>query len=113
MKIELTTKSRIEATTEPLLFLGVSGDFFNCITSKSVELTAKLVNSPALGEVAELLTLAVHKTFGDVVLPEGSAELLPRCGWSNGTHIQKVLPPRTSCTFKVIGGIVDLVAICN
>src|ERR1041385_1440462 len=114
VKDELTTKSRVEATTEPVLFLGVGGDFFNRITSKSIELTTKLINSPsALGEVAELLTLAVHKTFGDVVLAEGSAEFLPSGGWSNGTHIQKVLPPRTSCTFKVIGGIVDLVAICN
>src|ERR1041384_2572916 len=114
MKVELTTKSRIEATTEPLLFLGVCGDFFSCISSKSVEFTTKLINGPsALSEVAELLTLAVHKTFGDVVLTEGSAEFLPSGGWSNGTHIQKVLPPRTSCTFKVIGGIVDLISICN
>src|ERR1044071_2866992 len=114
MKVELTTKSRIEATTEPLLFLGVGGDFFCSITSKSVELTTKLINCPpALGEVAELLTLAVHKTFGDVVLTEGRTEFLPSGGWSNGTHIQKILPPRASCTFKVIGGIVDLVANCN
>src|ERR1041385_1845765 len=114
MQIELATESRIESTTEPLLFLGVGGDFFSSITSKSVEFTTKLVNSPsALSEIAELLTLAVHKTFGDVVLAEGSAEFLPSGGWSNGTHIQKVLPPRASCTFKVIGGIVNLVAICN
>src|SRR3954464_13176556 len=114
MKVELTTESSVEATTEPLLFLGVGGDFFSCITSKSVELTTKLVNGPsALSEVAELLTLAVHKTLGNVVLTEGRAEFIPRCRRSNGTHIQKVLPPRASCTFKVIGGIADLVAICN
>src|ERR1041385_4154723 len=79
MKVELTTKSRIEATTEPLLFLGVSGDFFGSITSKSVELTTKLINSPsALSEVAEFLTLAVHKTFGDVRSEEHTSELQSR-----------------------------------
>src|ERR1041385_4741905 len=108
------TESRIESTAEPLLLLGVGGDLFSSITSQSVELTTKLVNSPsALGEVAELLTLAVHKTLWNVVLTEGSAELIPSSGRSNGTHVQEILPPRASCTFKVIGGIVDLVAICN
>src|SRR3954466_2720664 len=97
MKVELATESGVEATTEPLLFLGVGGDFFSCITSKSVELTTKLVHgSSALSEVAEFLTLAVHKTLGNVVLAEGRAEFLPRCRRSNGTHIQKVLPPRAS-----------------
>src|SRR3954467_12514947 len=107
-------ESGIDSTTEPFLLLGVGGDFFSSITSKSVELTTKLVNGPsALGEVAELLTLAVHKTLWNVVLAEGSAELIPRWGRSNGTHVQEVLPPRASCTFKVIGGIADPVAICN
>src|SRR3954467_11624147 len=114
MKVELATESTVEATTEPLLFLGVGGDFFGGITSKSVELTTKLVHgSSALSEVTELLTFAVHETLGDVVLAEGRAELLPRCRWSNWAHIQKILPPRACCTFKVIGGIIDLVAICN
>src|SRR3954469_22120752 len=74
----------------------------------------KLINSPsALGEVAELLTLAVHETLWNVVLAEGTAELIPRCGRSNGTHVQEVLPPRASCTLKVVSGIADLVSICN
>src|ERR1041385_1965811 len=114
MQIELTTESRIESTTEPLFFLGVGGDFFSSISSQSVDLTTKLVNDPsALGEVAELLTLAVHKTLWNVVLAEGSAELIPSSGRSSGTHVQEILPPRASCTFKAIGGMVDLVAICN
>src|SRR3954471_13502486 len=114
MKVELATESGVEATTEPLLFLGVGGNFFGSVKSQSVELTTKLINGPsALSEVAELLTLAVHETLGNVVLTEGRAEFLPRCRWSIGTHIQKFLPPRASCTFKVIGGIADLVAICN
>src|SRR3954463_8431898 len=114
MKVELATESGVEATTEPLLFLGVGGDFFSCIMSKSVELTTKLVHgSSALSEVTELLTLAVHETLGNVVLAERSTEFLPRCRWSNWAHIQKILPPRTCCTFKVIGGIIDLVAICD
>src|SRR3954465_12575435 len=28
-------------------------------------------------------------------------------------HVQEILPPRASCTLEVIGGIADLVAICN
>src|ERR1044071_7635911 len=103
MQVELMTKSRIESTTEPLLLLCIGGDFFSSITSQSVELTTKLVNSPsALGEVAELLTLAVHETLWNVVLAEGSAEFVPRCGRSNGTHVQEVLPPRASYTLKVV-----------
>src|ERR1041385_6443200 len=99
---------------EPLLLLCVGGDLFSSITSQSVELTTKIVNSPsALGEVAELLTLAVHKTLWNVVLMEGSAEFIPSSGRSSGTHVQEILPPRASCTYKVIGGIADLVAICN
>src|SRR3954449_10660994 len=71
MQVELMTESRIESTAEPLLLLGVGGDLFSSITSQSVELMTKLVNSPpALGEVAELLTLAVHKTLWNVVLTE-------------------------------------------
>src|SRR3954466_1322227 len=92
MKVELATESTVEATTEPLLFLGVGGDFFSCITSKSVELTTKLVHgSSALSEVTEFLTLAVHETLGNVVFAERSAEFFPRCRWSIGTHIQKIL----------------------
>ena len=114
MKVKLTAEPGVKSSAEPFLLLGVGGDFFSCITSKSVELTTELVNGPpALSEVAELLTLAVHKTLGNVVLAEGRAEFLPRCRWSNGSHIQKVLPPRTSCTFEVIGGIADLVTSCN
>src|ERR1041385_1774075 len=114
MQVELTTESRIESTTESLLFLGVGGDLFSSITSQSVELMTKLVNGPsALSEVAEILKLAVHKTSWNVVFAEGSAELIPSSGRSSGTHVQEFLPPRASCTFKVIGGIADLVAICN
>src|ERR1041385_2580717 len=99
---------------EPLLLLGVGGDLFSSITSKSVELMTKLVNNPsALGEVAELLMLAVHKTLGNVVLTECSAELIPSCGRSSGTHVQEILPPRASCTLEVVGGIADPVTICN
>src|ERR1044071_2323975 len=114
MQVELMTKSRIESTTDPLLLLCVSRDLFSSITSQSVELTTKLVNSPsALGEVAELLTLAVHKTLWNVVFTEGSAELIPSCGRSNGTHVQEILPPRAICTLEVVGGIADPVTICN
>src|SRR3954471_6694546 len=28
-------------------------------------------------------------------------------------HVEIVFPPRVSCTLKVVGGIVDFVAICN
>src|SRR3954469_9277513 len=71
MKIKLTAELRIDSTTEPLLFLGVGGDLFSCITSQLVELTAVLVNGHyALGDVAKFLTFTVHKTLGDVMLME-------------------------------------------
>src|SRR3954468_9513667 len=99
---------------EPLLLLCVGGDFFGSITSKSVELTTKLVNRPsALGEVVELLTLAVHKTLGNVVLMKNITKLIPRCHWTSWAHVHEILPPIASCTLKVVGGIVDSVTICN
>src|SRR4051812_40311563 len=114
MKVELTTESSVEATTEPFLLLRVGGDFFNCITGQPVELTAVLVNSPStLGEVAELLTFTVHKTLGDVVLTECGAELIPCSGRTFGTHVEIVLPPRVGCTLAVVSSIVDPVTIRN
>ena len=71
MKIQITTELRIESTSKPLLFLGVGGDLFSCITSQPVELTADLINEPsALGEVAKFLTFMVHKILRDVMLME-------------------------------------------
>src|SRR4051812_12430711 len=114
MKVKLMAKPSVESTAEPFLLLGVGGDLFGCITGQPVELTAVLVNRPsALGEVAELLTFAVHKTLGNVVLTGCSAKLIPRSGRTCGTQVEIILPPRVSCTLKVIGGIVDFVAICN
>src|SRR3954462_9442803 len=114
MKVELTTESRIEATTEPFLLLGVGGDFFSCITGQPVELTAVLVNgSSTLREVAEFLTFTVHQTLRNLVLTERSAELVPCGGWTLGTHVEVILPPRACCSFKVVGGIGHLVVICN
>src|SRR3954464_1550991 len=95
MKIQLTAELRIESTSKPLLFLGVGGDLFSCITSQPVELTTKLVHRPsALGEVAKFLTFTVHETLGDVMLTECSVEFIPCSGWTYGTHVEIVLPPR-------------------
>src|SRR3954471_11916447 len=114
MKVELTTESSVEATTEPFLLLGIGGDLFSCITGQPVELTAVLVNSPSsLGEVAKLLTFTVHETLGDVVLTECGAELIPCSGRTFRTHVEIVLPPRVGCTLKVVSGIVDSVPIGN
>src|ERR1041384_7445384 len=75
MKIKLTAELRIESSTEPLLLLGVGGDFFSCISSQLVEFTAELINRPsALGEVAKFLTFTAHKSLRDVMLTECSAE---------------------------------------
>src|SRR3954466_9743484 len=114
MKVKLTTEPCVKSTAEPFLLLGVGGGLFSCITGQPVELTAVLVNRPsALGEVAELLTFIVHKTLGDVVLTECSAKLIPCSGRTCRTRVEIIFPPRVSCTLKVIGGIVDFVAICN
>src|SRR3954470_8397253 len=114
MKVKLTAEPCVEYSAEPFLLLGVGGDLLKCITGQPVELTAVLVNSPStLREVAELLTFAVHQTLWDVVLTECSAELVPCGGWTFGTHVEVILPPRACCSLKVVGGIVHLVAICN
>src|SRR4051812_10765983 len=44
---------------------------------------------------------------------ERSAELVPSSGWTCGTHVEVILPPRACCSLEVVGGIVHLVAICN
>src|SRR3954464_14710707 len=48
-----------------------------------------------------------------MMLMKSLTELIPSGGWSSGTHVQKVFPPRASCTLEVVGGIVDRVTICN
>src|SRR3954463_7477671 len=114
MKVELTAEPCVESSAEPFLLLGVGGDFFSCITGQPVEFTAVLVNNPStLREVAEFLTFAVHQTLGNVVLAERSAELVPSGGWTFGTHVEVIFPPRACCSFKVVGGIGLLVIICN
>src|ERR1043165_7097001 len=114
MKVELTAECCVESSAKPFLLLGVSGNFIMCITGQPVEFTAILVNSPStLREVAELLTFAVHKTLWDMVLTKRSAELVPCRGWTFGTHVEVILPPRACCSLKVVCGIVHLVAIRN
>src|SRR3954469_24761722 len=114
MKVKLTAEPCVESSAEPFLLLGVGGDFFSCITGQPIELTTVLVNSPStLREVAEFLTFAVHQTLGNVVLTEHSAELVPCGGWTFGTHVEVILPPRACCSFKVVGAIGHLVIICN
>src|SRR3954464_5654278 len=114
MKIKLTAEPSVESPTEPFPLLRVDGDLFSCVASQPVELTAVLINRPsALGEVAELLTFTVHKTLGDVVLTECSAKLSPCSGRSCGMHVHIILPPRASCTLKVVCGTVDFVTSCN
>src|SRR4051812_13061122 len=114
MKVKLTAEPCVKSSAEPFLLLGVGGDFFMCITGQPVELTAVLVNSPStLREVAEFLTFAVHQTLGNVVLTERSAELVPCGGWTFGTHVEVIFPPRACCSLKVVGGIGHLVIICN
>src|SRR3954464_1351556 len=114
MKVELTAECSVESSTEPFLLLGVGRDFIKCITGQPVEFTVVLVNSPsALREVAELLTFTVHQTLWDVVLTERSAKLVPCWGWTFGTHVEVILPPRACCSLKVVGGIGHLVIICN
>src|SRR3954465_7599413 len=114
MKVKLTAEPCVESSAEPFLLLGVGGAFFSSIRGQPVELTAVLVNSPStLREVAEFLTFAVHQTLGNVVLTERSAELVPCGGWTFGTHVEVILPPRACCSLKVVGGIGHLVIICN
>src|SRR3954463_12024067 len=101
MKVKLTTEPSVKSTTEPLLLLGVGGDLLSCITGQPVELTAVIVNSPStLGEVAELLTFAVHKTLRNVMLAERSAELVPSSGWTFGRHVEVIFPPRACCSLE-------------
>jgi hypothetical protein len=96
------------------LLLGVGGDLLGSIAGKTIELPTKLINGPSsLGEIAELLSLAVHESLRNVMLAKSVTELIPRSQLSSWTHVQKVLPPRASCTLEVVGGIVDSVTICN
>src|SRR4051812_44525610 len=102
MKIEIATKSRIESTAEPLLLLGVGRDLLRSIAGKTIEVPTKLVNGPSsLGEIAKLLSLAVHESIWNVMLTKSDTELIPRSQLSSRTHDQKFLPPRASCTLEV------------
>src|SRR3954464_15733225 len=101
---------RAKSLAEPCLLFGVGRNFFGSIASKPSKFATVCIHSQlSLGEVTELLPLAIHETFRDMVLTESSTEVSPSSELSDWAHSFIILPPKAGRTFEVIGSKGDLV----
>ena len=111
MQVEITMQLGVETLPKPSLLLGVRGHLFCGIAGKVLELSTISINSHLiLGEVAELLPLAIHETFRNVMLAKSLSEIPLGKNLASWKHSLIVLPPKTSRTFQVVCGIGDLVS---
>ena len=62
-----------------------------------------------MGEIAELLPLAIHETFRNVMFTESFTELSPSSNLTDWAYSFEVFPPEASRAFEVIGSISNLV----
>src|SRR3954469_14328696 len=110
MQTKVTTELRAKSLAEPCLLLGVGGYFFGSIACKLSKLATVCIHSQLpLGEVTELLPLAIHEAFRDMMLTESSTEISQSSELADRTHSFIILPPKTGRTFKVVGSKGDLV----
>ena len=110
MQTKIAAKLGAESLAEPCLLLSVGRYFFRSITCQIPKLTAIRIHSQSsLGEIAELLPLAIHETFRNVMLTESLTEISPSSNLADRAHSFKVFPPKASRAFEVIGSIGNLV----
>src|SRR3954465_6222989 len=113
MKVKLTAEPCVKSSAEPFLLLGVRGDFFSCITGQPVELTAVLVNSPSTLRGCRIPHVCGPSNPWECGARGTQCRTRSCGGWTFGTHVEVILPPRACCSLKVVGGIGHLVIICN
>jgi len=105
----MTREGHLETRVQPLLeavhlFL-LSIGLTRSIPHHAGEASGVLLNPlGALGDVAELLHLGIHDTFGHVVLTEGLSELLPRDTPRVLMGISIAIPPCACSASELVGG---------
>ena len=78
MQTEITAKLGAKSLAEPCLLLGVGGYLFRSILCQIPKFTTICIHSQSsLGEIAELLPLAIYETFRNVMLMEHLTEFSP------------------------------------
>ena len=110
MQTKIAAKLRAKSLAEPCLLLSVSRYLFGSIACQISKFTTISIHSQSsLGEVAELLPLAIHETFRNVMLAESLTELSPSSNLADRAHSFEVFPPKASRACEVIGSIGNLV----
>src|SRR4051812_2673802 len=110
MQAKFTTELRAKSLAEPCLLFGVGRYLFGSIACKLSKLaTVCIHNQLPLGEVTELLPLAIHETFRDMMLTESGTEISPSSELADRAHSFIILPPKAGRAFEVIGSKGDLI----
>ena len=110
MQTKIAAKLRAKSLAEPCLLLSVSRYLFRGITCQIPKFTTISIHSQSsLGEVAELLSLAIHETFRYVMVTESLTEFSPSSNLADRAHNFEIFPPKASRAFKMIGSISNLV----
>src|SRR3954470_21155435 len=110
MQTKVTSELRAKSLAEPCLLLGVGGHLFGSIACKLPKLATVCIHSQLpLGEVIELLPLAIHEAFRDMMLTESSTEISPSSELADRTHSFIILPPKAGRAFEVIGSKGDFI----
>src|SRR3954471_5835055 len=110
MQTKVTSELRAKYLAEPCLLLGVGGYLFGSIASKLSKLATVCIHSQLpLGEVTELLLLAIHETFRDMMVTKSGTEISPSSELADRAHSFIILPPKAGRAFEVIGNKGDLI----
>src|SRR3954471_4831228 len=103
MQTKVTSELRAKSLAEPVLLLGVVGYLFGSIACKLSKLATVCIHSQStLGEVTELLPLAIHEAFRNVMLTESRTEFSPSGDLADRAHSLIIFPPKASRAFEVI-----------
>src|SRR3954469_16398588 len=110
MQTKVTSELRAKSLAEPCLLLGIGGYLFGSIACKLPKLATVCIHTQStLGEVTELLPLAIHEAFRDVMLTKSGTEISPSSDLADRAHSFIILPPKASRAFEVISSKCDFI----
>ena len=111
VQTKMAAKLRAKSLAEPCLLLNISRYLFMGIACQIPKFTTICIHSQSsLSEIAELLPLAIHETFWNVMLTESLTEFNPSSDLADRAHSFEVFPPKASRAFEVIGSISNLIS---
>ena len=113
MQTKIAAKLRAKSLAEPCLLLSVSRYLFRGIACQIPKFMTICIHSQSsLGGIAELLPLAIHETFRNVMFMECLTELNSSSDLASRTHSFKVFPPEASRAFEMVGSVSNLISFC-